>query len=107
MAAAQRRNLTRQIDSLYAWIATIAGHEELITVDVPAPGGIGSRPLLLVADTRTEAMRYAPHARRWLETAMDTDSISKPMVRIHLQTWTRNGKRPVAVLRAPQAARRD
>lgn len=104
MAAAQRRNLQRQMATLYAWIATIAGREELITVDLPVPGGIGIRPLLLVADTRPEAIRYGAHARRYL------DAHDGAVARVDLREFSRAGKPisapPVATLRAPQPQRR-
>lgn len=101
---AQRRNLTRQLGNLYAWIATVAGREELITVDVPAPGGIGSRPLLLVAENRPEAMRYAPYARRYLDAIRDDGST---VARVDLQIFGRAADRkPTATLRATQPERR-
>ena len=103
MAAAQRRNLRRQLATLYAWVATIAGREELITVDLPAPGGIGSRPLLLVTDNRPEAMRFAPHARRHLEAVRQGDPVS----RVDLLTFARHTARPVATLRAARTPSRS
>lgn len=93
MAAAQRRHLTRAVGTVYAWIATTSGREELITVDLPVPAGIGTRPLLLVSDSRAEAMRYAPHARRHLEAIQEG---SGPQARVDLRAFQRTApQRPL------------
>jgi len=104
MAAAQRRNLTRPIPTLYAWIATIAGRETLIVIDVDSPTG-SPHSLQLVAASRVQANRYATHARRYLEEMRER---GETLDRVELQAFARiirNG-RAVATLRAPRPPRR-
>jgi hypothetical protein len=97
----QRRNLNRQITTLYAWIATHDGVESIVTVDIASPGGIGSRAFRLIAPRKPEAMRYATLARRYLENATADGS---PVARVDLRTFTSAGNgRPAATLRAPAA----
>jgi hypothetical protein len=92
------------VDTLYAWIATRDGREHVVAVDVRLPGG-DARTLTLVTARRTEAERFAIHARRYME---EQKKSADPIAQIELRIFRFNNghARPAAPLRVLRESRR-
>jgi hypothetical protein len=94
----RRAPIHQTVETVYAWIAAINGREFIAVVDVPAPGGIGSRPMQLAAPRRTDADRMQRLARQLLD---DSQSTPDPLRDVSLVEFHRANPTPPLVVLQP------